>query len=78
MVAIGPVDDGHEVRPREQLVWLLRLVGADEAPLHHLAEVGVRPVGRRPGSQREAGGQVQDHDQGQQEGRRPPVPAVRA
>ena len=68
VVAVGPVDDGHELRSRQGPVRVSRLILPDEAPLHQLAEVGVRPVGggrlRRAG---EAGNQPQQDCQRQQE-----------
>ena len=75
MVAVGAVGDGHEVRTGQGPVGVVCLVGADEAPLHQLAEVGVRPVGRGRALQiGQAGDKAQDHHQGQQKGRCPPFP----
>ena len=77
MVAVGPVGDGHEVRPGQGPVGISGLVGADEAPLHQLAEVGVRPVGRglalQPGN---AGEKPQNQDQRQEKGHRPLFPGA--
>ena len=74
VVAVGPVDDGHEVRPGQLLGGGAGLIGADKAPLHQLVEVGVRPVGLGLLS-RDRRRQPQQNRHGQQEAHRPGTPA---
>ena len=70
-IAVGAVNDAHEVRPGQSPVGIRRLGLVDDAPLHKLTEVGVRPVGRRLGGG-EHGDQPQHHHRGQKKGQRPP------
>ena len=72
MVAVGPVGNSHKVGPGEGLVGVPGLVGADDAPLHQLGQIVVRPVGpRRAHEAGDARKQAQRQRRGQQEGHRP-------